>query len=106
MTVRELKQLANKMTQWQHALTKSMGPLFSDPLRSIKRIIKQAEEAAGTSEEKGEEKEGQEKQRVEKRKRTAEEDGTQKQASASSKRGKEVQSIPASEETERNSDAG
>ena len=94
LSVRELKRLANKMTQWQHALTKSMGPLFADPLRSVKRIIKQAEEAGANgaaeagAEGQDEQKEGQEKQRSDKRKTTADGEQADKRVGASEKRAK------------------
>ena len=110
MTMRELKQLANKMTQWQHALTSSMGPLFSDPLRTIKRTIKQAEErgASGraTTEDKVGQKDAQQQQRVEKRKRAAEDGEAQKRTGARGEVTKEEQSAPASEKTEYKSGPG
>ena len=92
LSVRELKQLANKMTQWQHALTKSMGPLFADPLRSVKRIIKQAEEAGARgeaevgAEERDEQKEGHATQRLDKRKTTAVDEQAERRVGASDKR--------------------
>ena len=107
MTVRELRQLANKLTQWQHALTKSMGPLFSDPLRAIKRIIKQAEhgEASGTGAA-VDEKEEAEKQQTEKKKRTTNDSEEQKQVGTAGKRAKMEQSTSVSDETEHKSGAG
>ena len=111
MTVRELKQLANKLTQWQHALKKSMGPLFSDPLRALKRIITHSEQAekagqAAAVDEMGEEKEARDSQRADKRKRVAEDTTRQIQISASSKRARGKQPAPASKQAEQSSDAG
>ena len=109
MTVRELKQLANTMTGWQHALTKSMGPLFSDPLRALKRIIKQAttDEGGAQGEEKGSDGQGQDRQRADKRKRTAEDSagGQKQQAGDSGKRVRDEQLPPGGEDSEQKSGA-
>ena len=51
LTLHELSVYVQKLSQWQSTLTKSMGPLFSDPLRSLKRRIRLASHGAPESKE-------------------------------------------------------
>ena len=51
LTLHELSAYATKLGQWQSSLTKSMGPLFSDPLRSLKRKIRLASHAPPATKE-------------------------------------------------------